>query len=442
MTFRNQPYAFDSPAAAIAAMIAHIRAHGTPRPSEFVDLEDAAGRILTAPLYADRDSPAFDHAAMDGYAVSAAAIRDAAAGGEIKLPVVAESRIGCPPPPLNNPDHAIRIATGAPIPAGADAVIRREDVVEETSREEPSADRSNPVPAEVRSIRVSTERAERIKTGENIRRRAENAHAGSLLLNSGQVLSAAAIGTLASAGDARPRVFRRLHVAIITTGEELVRPDQAPGSYQVRDSNGLSIRAILSSQRWIDAGMVAHARDEAEVNGLLNATVQIADAVVLTGGVSVGHRDPVRATIRALGGRIAFHGLPQRPGKPMLGAWLDMGGKRVAIFGLPGNPVSAMVTCTRIVLPVLARCAGIERNPPALLPRTIRLTNYDGRTLDLWWHRLARLTPGPSDLPQAELIDAQGSGDIVAAGASDGFVEIPPGQAHETMPFYAWPGTS
>jgi molybdopterin molybdotransferase len=110
----------------------------------------------------------------------------------------------------------------------------------------------------------------------------------------------------------------------------------------------------------------------------------------------------------------------------------------VPVFGLPGNPVSALVTCTRVALPVLAACAGARRTPPGCLPRFIELRNPDGRELDLWWHRLVRLVAGAHG-PHAELIDGRGSGDIVAAGASDGFVEVPPGSPSAILPYYPWP---
>src|SRR5690606_9171973 len=114
-----------------------------------------------------------------------------------------------------------------------------------------------------------------------------------------------------------------------------------------------------------------------------------ADAVVIAGGVSMGHRDPVRGAVEALGAEIVFHGLPQRPGKPMLGAMLRGSNARsVPVFGLPGNPVSSMVTALRIVVPVVSVCAGITR--PAAAP-SVALANADGASIELWWHRLVRI---------------------------------------------------
>lgn len=157
----------------------------------------------------------------------------------------------------------------------------------------------------------------------------------------------------------------------------------------------------------------------------------------------MGHRDPVRAAIERAGANIVFHGLPQRPGKPVLAAVHARTGRSglntVPIFGLPGNPVSSLITCTRIVLPALAACAGAGRTPPAYLPRLIEVRNPDGRTLDLWWHRLVREVPNAEGVPQAELIDNRGSGDVVGAGMSDGFVEVAPGSSSAVLPYYRWP---
>jgi molybdopterin molybdotransferase len=262
-------------------------------------------------------------------------------------------------------------------------------------------------------------------------------------LHRGEVITAAALATLAAVGITRPAVLPRLRLAVITTGDELIPPDHLPSLFQLRNSNSPAMRAILASHAWANITQVSHIRDDEDLVGALEHACGFADAVVLTGGVSMGHRDPVRDAVEQLGAEIVFHGLPQRPGKPMLGAILwrptPPTARTVPIFGLPGNPVSALVTCVRVVLPVLAACAGAKRTPPQCLPRLIEVRNPDGRTLDLWWHRLVRLVVDADGLPRVELIDVRGSGDIVAAGMSDGFVEVPPGTSSAILPFYAWP---
>lgn len=377
--------------------------------------------MLADAVRADRDSPAFDYSAMDGYAVRSA---DLMRGS---LPVVDESRIGRAPAALPDSPVAVRIATGAAIPRGADAVIKREDVVE---IEDAAA------AGGVSRIEIPQDSAAAIRAGANIRFRGENAREGDVVLQSGQVLSAAAVGTLAAVGEVSPRVHRAVRVAVISTGDELVAPSAIPGPHEVRDSNAAALAAALRSFAWINVGLVVHARDdEGVLTAVLRHAIEAHDAVILTGGVSMGHRDPVRAAVESTGARIIFHGLPQRPGKPMLAAVTPTG---KPIFGLPGNPVSTLVTCTRIALPVLGSRAGITSWPAA--PR-VRLGNPDGKSIDLWWHRLVRIT----ERGEAELLDVRGSGDLVAAGRSDGFVEIPstnnPAFDHDIplFPFYPWP---
>lgn len=441
MGFRGQEYSFDSPAAAVAGMIACLGGSPPALRPELTNLDadvptGPLGRILAEDVQADRDSPAFDHSAMDGFAVRFGTIA-AARDGALVLTVAGESRIGHEPPVMPEGRVAIRIATGAAVPPGADTVIRREDVVEATGSD---ARKDTPGP-----ITISAHAAGRVKPGDHIRRRGENARAGAVVLRAGEVVSAAGLGTLAAVGVTGPRVFPRLRVAIITTGDEVVPPRAVPAAFQIRNSNAPALRAILASPAWMVVASVAHAHDEGELDGVLRAAVAAADAVVLTGGVSMGHRDPVREAVEAVGAEVIFHGLPQRPGKPMLGAVLRRAGAEadgpLPIFGLPGNPVSALVTCTRIVLPVLAACAGASRTPPDLLPGLVRLAHQDGRSLDLWWHRPVRLSIDEAGTPTAEIVDTRGSGDMIAAGLSDGFVELPPSESPAIAPFYAWPAS-
>ena len=460
MGFRGQDFAFDSPAAAVAGMISRLA--GANRPPETIAFDTAHGRVLAEDVLADRDSPAFDYSAMDGYAVHAADVdaawRIAETGATLTLAVVSESRIGTPPPILPGASRrdgttatAIRIVTGAAIPDGADAVVRREDVVEHAGGSAAHGEH-------VTSISIAPNVAARggVHAGDNIRRRGENARARDVVLPAGTMLTAAALGTLAAVGCVRPLVRPRLRVAVITTGDELVPPAATPGPYQIRNSNAAVIHAVLAPRAWIEVVTIPghqtmHAADDAgAMDAVLRAAIEHCDAIVLTGGVSMGHRDPVRAAVEHVsggGGEIVFHGLPQRPGKPMLGAVVRRANgatgsqpvPALPIFGLPGNPISAMVTCTRIVLPVLAALAGLSAARARALGTQglVRLANPDGKSLDLWWHRLVRLNAAG----EAELIDARGSGDIIAGGRSDGFVELPPASApapSAIVPFYPW----
>lgn len=414
MTFRGQPFSLHSPDEAIAALLP-----GAERIAARLGDETASlplGRVLAQSVVADRDSPPFDYSAMDGYACRAEWL--AGASGPVRLAVVGEARIGSPPPALTD-RRAIRISTGAPIPSGADAVVRREDV-----QEIPSGDT-------VAAILIKSARP---GPGDNIRRRAENARAGEVLVPAGELVSPAIAGVLAAVGLAAPRVRARLRVSIIVTGDELTPPELDPGPFQIRDSNGPALAALLDAASFLD--VLPHSRGNDDVHALAAAielAARASHAVILSGGVSMGHRDPVRRALELLGARILFHGLPQRPGKPILAAELPADPPAL-LFALPGNPVSALVTCTRVVLPVLAAAAGLARLPP---PPAVRLANPDGKSIDLWWHRLVRLRP----TGDAELIESVGSGDFVAAARADGFVEVPPraGDAAGPFRFFAWP---
>lgn len=445
MGFRGEKFAFDSPAEAVSAMIARLSVSSPTPTSEQVPLGLARGRILARPVRLDRDSPAFDHSAMDGYALRlvdfardhAAPLLDAPSpesAPPLRIAAAGESRIGREPPswPTDSVSPvAVRIVTGAAIPTGADCVVKREDVNEHGGGD-----------GAVAMISIAPGVLARLRAGENIRRRAENARAGEVVLKSGSVISAAGVGVLAAVGAAEVEVAPRVRVAIITTGDELVEPGQTPSEYQIRNSNAPALEAILSASRWLEVTSVVHVRDDGPgLDDALRAAPCSADAIVLTGGVSMGHRDPVRAAVERLGGRITFHGLPQRPGKPMLGAIMSREESRgrgdMPIFALPGNPISAMVTCMRVALPVLASMAGAAGRSPVISPRMVTISNHDGKAIDLWWHRLAVLESDGS----VRLLPALGSGDIVAGGRSDGFVELAPGacpDARTPVPFYSW----
>jgi len=436
MGFLSQSFAFESPTAAVDGMLLELNAHSRVRATERVALTAARGRFLATSITTDRPSPAFDYSAMDGYALRMADIASSTelwqSSDSLTLCVLGESCIGHQPSPMNAAPCAMRIATGAAIPSGADTVLKREDAGEIGQVQSTTA------------INITRTTAAKIRTGQNIRRAGENAHAGSIVVQEGTLLGAAAMGTLAAVGESSPLVATRLRVVIITTGDELVDCDAVPDRFEIRNSNAPTLHAVLGSHAWIDVVRIVHVRDDGgDLGAVLQDAINAADAVVLSGGVSMGHRDQVRDAVTTAGAKIVFHGLPQRPGKPMLGAVATrVDGARIAIFGLPGNPISALVTCVRIVVPVLAACAGARHWPD--MPR-IALAAIDDNTLDLWWHRLVRITADGT----AELVDGRGSGDIIAGGRSDGFIEIPPHAANvgdaSTAPtracfrFYPWP---
>lgn len=394
-------YAFASPAAAVEALCVRVRAVGT----ETVGLEHAFGRVLARPVVADRASPAADVSAMDGYAVRRSDLRPG------RHAVVGEVRIGRVPPPLVG--GVLRIVTGAPVPEGADAVVKREDVRELGGE-----------------IEIDADAAARVRPGANIRVRGENIGAGETVVSGGRVIGPAEIAALACFGVAEPRVHRRVRVGVLVTGDEVLGAGEAPSMWELRDSNGPALRALFGACGWAEVVGPRLAADEPRaVRRAIESLLAECDALVLTGGVSMGDRDYVPGAVMEVGAQVVFHRLPQRPGKPVLGAVMPDGRP---VLGLPGNPVSVLVTARRIAAPVLAKAGGIDG---CASPPLVKLEAGPGARFDLWWHRPVRLVGDG----RAVILEGKGSGDIVTAARSDGFVEVPPGEAGPgPWPFYGW----
>ena len=366
------------------------------------------GRVLAADVVADRDSPAADVSAMDGYAIRLSDLERTDA-----IPVSGEAAAGGPPPQMQD-NHVVRIFTGAIAPSDCDAIVKREDTQELDGA------------IKFRESALGT------KPGEHIRRAGENAKAGSTVLKAGTLLTAAHLATMANFGAQSADVFRKVRVLVITTGDEVIEvPDgDALQPWQLRNSNAHSVSSVLDSNPWIEVVDVMHCTDERKkLESLLESVVGAHDAVILTGGVSMGDRDYVPDAVRTVGGEVVFHGLPVRPGKPILGAARD--GK--LIIGLPGNPVSATIGCHRFVQPLLSKISG-QANWRTPCP-VVHLTNPGKKTIPLHWMRLVKLT----DHAVAEPVLSKGSGDLVSLGQSTGYVEILPGASGEgPWPYYRW----
>jgi len=408
-----------SPSAAIDAVCAHLDALET----ESIALAQSPGRVLAEAVRADRASPALDMSSMDGFAVRVADLNAmaSATGLPIATGIDSEASIGHAPVSMQ-PGHAIRIVTGAPIPIGADAVVRHEDVRVANGRA------------------VLQIAANAVQPGAFIRREGENASKDAEILQSGTLIGAAAIGALATFGAANIRVHRRVRVAIIITGDELVTTDRTPAPWQIRDSNGSVLASLLGARPWIEVVAHMHAQDDADaLAATLAAALESADAVILTGGVSMGHHDHVPQVVARLGAATVFHRLPQRPGRPMLAAVLPRAGTRAPrlILGLPGNPVSVMVTARRLGIPMLGKLAGLDRSEFAA-PR-LHTDGDDGAQLGMWWFRLVSERVTADGERRLQLLPTKSSGDIAAAATSTGFVEVAPHQsAAGPNAFYSW----
>ena len=429
----------NSPREAIDAVRAQVQVVAT----EIIPLAQCNGRVLAQAIHADRDSPALDMSAMDGFAVrmtdlivmagehglpmaAAEKINEAIVGGGAanvseESAGMSEAMIGHAPIAMRA-GHAVRIVTGAPIPMGAEVVVRLEDVVVKNG-----------------GVRLMIE-VGAIKTGANIRRRGENAKCGDEIARADALIGAATIGAMASFGVAQVVVRKRVRVALVTTGDELVGAQDQPQPWQVRDSNGPVLESLLGAHAWIEIVSRTHARDDADsLADTLARAMEIADAVILTGGVSMGHKDFVPQVAARLGARTIFHKLPQRPGRPMLAAVRPATDTLAArmILGLPGNPVSVMVTARRLGMEMLGALAGLSKQHFAAHTRAV--ANADNATLPMWWYRLVGERVNASGHNELHLLSGKGSGDIAAAASSVGFIEVAPGEqtlgAHK---FYAW----
>jgi len=396
-----------SPDQAIELLAARLKRVGVET------IQPVPGRVLAQPISADRDSPAADVSAMDGYAVRLADIverSEVSVSGEIQ-PGIA---------PIQLPVHsAMRIFTGAVIPEGAQLVVKREDTTE--------------LPQRV----VWSDVARRLPLGANIRRQGENGRAGAMILAPGTVLTPASIAAAVNFGAAHVSAFVPVVCSVIVTGNELLDVTESPAPWQLRDSNGPTVAAMISRHPWLRVGSQGRCGDvSADLRTKLLSGLQHSDAVILTGGVSKGDYDHVPEVIESIGGEIVFHRLPIRPGQPILGAVTPSG---QLILGLPGNPVSTACCMQRIGMPLLKVLAGYrDWNEPVI---QVTVDPADDKTLPLHWMRLVRLTHSVAEhrLVRAEYVATKGSGDLVSLGISDGFIEIPPGECGPgPWPFYRW----
>ncbi|WP_354698353.1 Molybdopterin molybdenumtransferase [Paraconexibacter sp. AEG42_29] len=355
---------------------------------EDVPLADCLGRVLAADVRAAGDSPPFTNSAMDGFAV-----RSGPAGRTLRI--VGESRAGAPADTAVAEGTAVRISTGAMLPAGADAVIMVERTVEPGDG----------------TVRVDAPTA----PSQNVRGAGEDMRAGTTVLTAGMPVDAAAIGIAAGAHAAALACARRPRVAILSTGDELVPPGAPLGPGQIHNSNALTL-AALATTAGADVVARVHVTDTAEATrDAIAAVLQDVDVLVLSGGVSVGPHDHVKGALEASGVREDFWRVALRPGKP---TWFGTRGDAL-VFGLPGNPVSAMVTFLLFVRPALRALQGADpaarRIAVALLEDVPRTEGRD---------ELVRVTLADGG---ATLTGPQGSHVLTSMRGADGLARIPAG---------------
>ncbi len=307
-----------------------VLATSAPLSAEEVPVEDAFGRVLAEEVRAAHDVPSFHGSAMDGYAVRSGA-------SDRRVRIVGESRAGAPTDVAVGDGEAVRISTGAALPDGADAVLQQELVEEHEG---------------------AVTLLEAVQPGRNVRAPGEDMRAGELVLGPGRRLGPAELGVAVNAGRAAVRCGRRPRVAVLATGDELLPPGATLGRGQIHDSNLITLQA-MARRADSDVVLARHVPDDAgATRRALKEALEVADVVVLSGGVSVGPHDHVKGALSSLGVEERFWRVALRPGKP---TWFGAHG-RTLVFGLPGNPVSAMVTFLLFARPALAALQGAE--PP------------------------------------------------------------------------------
>ena len=363
--------------------------------TERVRLDQAAARVAAADVASGIDVPPFARSAMDGYAVVAVDTEPASRAAPVRLRQLDRIFTGQSSTQVVTRGTCAEIATGAPLPAGADAVV----MVEETAK------------ADATTIEIFSAAA----VGQNIGRRGGDIAAGDRVIASGDLITPGRVGALAAIGHTDVEVYAKPRVAILSTGNEVVEPGQALSEGHIYDVNRFTLGAIVSAH-----GGAPEPRRPAEdtVDALLRALDECAtaDLVVFSGGSSVGERDLVVDAIAARG-QMIFHGIAVRPGKPT--AFALVGG--TPFFGMPGNPTSCLSNAYILLVPFLRALARV----PAHTPRTLRVPI--GRRIVSAANRhqfyTVRLRDG------AAFPAFKGSGDITSLSMADGYIEIPADQS-------------
>jgi molybdopterin molybdotransferase len=381
----------------VAEAIEIVRQRTEPLASERVRIEQTLGRVLAADVIADTDLPPFDRSQMDGYAVRAQDVSAVPA----RLRIVGESAAGKGWHNQLEEGQAVRIMTGAPVPAGADSVQQVE------------------LTTELKDGTV-VELIETVETGRSIVKRGSEIKAGEVVLRAGTTINAAMMAVLAAFGYAQVEVFRKPRVAVLATGSELVAVDQKPGQDQIRDSNNYSISAYAELAGAVAERMPLTGDETRLLKQHVSEAAKRCDLIVTSGGVSMGVYDLTKAALKELDAEIFFERVALRPGKPTVFARLPNG---TLVFGLPGNPVSVSVTFNLFARAALLAMQGTAE--PALKRETAVLARSVKGTADRESYLPAQLTSNDDAELVAFPLKWGGSSDFVAFALTTALVIVP-----------------
>jgi molybdopterin molybdotransferase len=377
-----------------------------------VPVDAAAGEVLHQVIAAERAQPPFDRVTMDGIAIRHSAL----AGGLRSFTVTATQGAGAIPVPLADERSCVAIMTGAALPAGADTVVPVERIAREKDQATIAAD-YQPAP------------------GQFVHRRGSDHAQGAPLLQPGAVLGPPEMAILTVGGDSRVQIARRPAIAIVSTGDELVDVGEALGATQIRSSNDRAIAAALARRGFARYSRHHLPDNRAVLERELATLLAEQDVLILTGGVSMGEFDFVPAALLALGMELVFHKVLQRPGLPL---WFGVSPDGKPVFALPGNPVSSLVCLVRYVAPALLAALGATPRPAP----TVQLGTGVRFEPDLTCFLPVTLGYRPDGQCAALPKPTNTSGDFIALGGTDGFVELPQGEvdfaAGYAARFFAW----
>lgn len=378
-----------------------------------VPLAAAHGQVLREPLIADRDLPPFDRITMDGIAIHSSAwfkglrsyLLEGIASAGHRPPALAHPETGC-----------LQVMTGAMLPRGTDTIIPYEELDLDATHAhvKPSA---NVAPLQF------------------LHSRGSDRHAGETVLQPGCLLNSPRISMAAALGYSTLQVTRRPSVSIISTGDELVEVTEKVEPFQIRSSNDHGIRAALLQRGYMD-GEFARVHDDLDATiAVLRDHLARSDALVLTGGVSMGIKDFVPTALEQLGVQCVFHKIRQKPGKPM---WFGVNPEGQLVFALPGNTVSALVCTHRYVLPALDRAVGL----PAPLSEWVCLTQAVHFRAPLTAFIPVKRTGNGEGLARVQPLETNTSGDWASLADSDGFVQLNDGarvfDTDEPLRYFPW----